>query len=185
MSDRLKVFIQRENEYKDLPLPDYATSFSSGADLHAAIRSEITLMPGQWRLVSTGIRVAIPVEYEGQVRPRSGLALKYGVTLLNTPGTIDSDYRGIIGVILINHGEEPFIIRRGDRIAQLVITPIKQCAFEEVASLIQTQRGSDGFGSTGFEWPPAKEELTGETTQGYNDDDLGVNDDTCSGGVTE
>ncbi|MGB3977253.1 MAG: dUTP diphosphatase [bacterium] len=184
MADRLKVCIQRESEFKDLPLPDYATSFSSGADLHAAVRSEITLMPGQWRLVSTGVRVAIPAGYEGQVRPRSGLALKYGVTLLNTPGTIDSDYRGIIGVILINLGDEPFVIHRGDRIAQLVITPIKQCIFEEVASLRQTQRGTDGFGSTGFEWPAVKEEPSGETTQGY-DDDLKANDETYSGGMAE
>ncbi len=119
-------------------------------DLHAATRSEIVVKPGQWRLVSTGVRVAIPQGYEGQIRPRSGLALKYGVTLLNTPGTIDSDYRGIVGVILINHGEEPFTIRRGDRIAQLVVTPISRLELEEVEVLTPTRRGGGGFGSTGF-----------------------------------
>jgi dUTP pyrophosphatase len=186
MSDKPKVFIQRESDYKDLPLPEYATDFSSGVDLHAATRSEIILKPGQWRLVSTGIRVAIPPGYEGQVRPRSGLALKYGVTLLNAPGTIDSDYRGIIGVILINLGEESFVIRRGDRIAQLVIAPTRQCLFEEVESLKQTQRGTGGFGSTGFEWSAAKGGSTGETTLEYGDDEYSKeNDMTVSGGSDE
>ncbi len=177
------IRIQRESEYKDLPLPEYATEYSAGMDLHAATRSEIVLKPGQWRLISTGIRVAIPQGYEGQVRPRSGLSLKYGVTLLNTPGTIDSDYRGIVGIILINHGEEPFVIRRGDRIAQLVVTPISRLELEEVAVLTSTRRGTGGFGSTGFSIPESGRSETKDTSQDLSDDEYArENDVTITGG---
>ncbi len=148
--DRALVRIIKEPEFKDLPVPSYATPGSAGVDLYAAVPSQFTLQPHTWRLVSAGIRIAIPDGFEAQIRPRSGLALKYGVTLLNTPGTIDSDYRGIVGVIMMNHGEEPFQIQRGDRIAQLVICPIAHLDFEEVAFLRPTDRGEGGFGSTGL-----------------------------------
>lgn len=184
MTDQPQIRIQRESEFKDLPLPEYATEHSAGLDLHAATRSEIVLKPGQWRLVSTGIRIAIPEGYEGQVRPRSGLALKYGVTLLNSPGTIDSDYRGIIGVIMINLGEEPFTIRRGDRIAQLVISPFRQFGLEEVDVLKTTQRGAGGFGSTGFSIPvPRHSGQAGTHTDLPDDEYAKENDVTIPGGT--
>jgi dUTP pyrophosphatase len=151
MSKELMVRIRKEPEFRDLPTPDYATSHSVGVDLYAAIDNQVMIPPGSWRLISTGVRVAIPDGYEGQVRPRSGLALKYGVTLLNSPGTIDSDYRGIVGVILINLGEESFLIKRGDRIAQMVVTPVARLRFTEVNYLKPTQRGNGGFGSTGMD----------------------------------
>ncbi len=186
MCDRPKVFIRLEQDYKDFPLPQYATPFSAGVDLHAATRSDIVLKPGQWRLISTGVRIAIPTGYEGQIRPRSGLALKYGVTLLNAPGTIDADYRGIVGVILVNLGDEPFVIHRGDRIAQLVIAPIQQCAFEEVESLKPSMRGAGGFGSTGFSWP-VKQQNTDDSqmTEYSNEPYTQENDVTQAGGKDE
>lgn len=144
------VRIIKEPEFRDLPVPSYATPGSAGVDLYAAVPTQFILNPHTWRLVSAGIRIAIPDGYEAQIRPRSGLALKYGVTLLNTPGTIDSDYRGIVGVILINHGDEPFPILRGDRIAQLIVCPVAHLVFEEVAFLRPTERGDGGFGSTGI-----------------------------------
>ena len=132
-----------------LPLPEYQTSHSAGMDLRAAISEPITLRPGQRQLVSTGIRIALPAGYEAQVRPRSGLAIKHGIALLNSPGTIDADYRGTIKVILINLGTEPFTINRGDRIAQLIIAPITHAQWQPVAQVDETTRGADGFGSTG------------------------------------
>ncbi len=146
------IRIYREQAFRDLPVPSYATPQSSGVDLYAAVESSVSIASGTWRLISAGIRVAIPDGFEGQVRPRSGLALKYGVSTLNTPGTIDSDYRGIVGIILINHGEEPFTVKRGDRIAQMVIAPVAKIIFEEVSYLRTTIRGEGGFGSTGHEW---------------------------------
>jgi dUTP pyrophosphatase len=185
MSARLKVPVHLEQEFKDFPLPQYATQYSAGVDLYAATRSDIILKPGQRRLISTGIRVAIPTGFEGQVRPRSGLALKYGVTLLNAPGTIDSDYRGIVGVILVNLGEEPFTIHRGDRIAQLVIAPVQQCHFEEVDSLKPSTRGTGGFGSTGFSWP-VKHPKSSETETDFPDDTYSQeNDATLTGSEKE
>ncbi len=133
----------------DLPLPSYATSGSAGMDLMAAVTSPITLAAGERALIPTGIAIALPVGYEAQVRPRSGLALKQGITTLNTPGTIDADYRGEIGVILINHGREDVVIERGMRIAQLVIASVVQGSWQVVASLDETARGAGGFGSTG------------------------------------
>jgi dUTP pyrophosphatase len=134
-----------------LPLPAYETAGAAGMDLRAAVAAEapITLRPGGRTLAPTGLCIAVPPGFEAQVRPRSGLAAKAGVTCLNTPGTIDSDYRGEVKVILINLGAEDFVIRRGDRIAQLVIAPVVQAAWREVDSLGETARGGDGFGSTG------------------------------------
>jgi dUTP pyrophosphatase len=131
----------------DLPLPAYASAGAAGFDLRAAVA--LTLEPGQFALVPTGFAMAIPAGFEMQVRPRSGLAAKHGVTVLNTPGTVDSDYRGEVAVILINHGSKPFAIARGDRIAQGVIAAAPQASLVEVASLGETERGAGGFGSTG------------------------------------
>jgi len=134
-----------------LPLPAYETDQAAGMDLRAAVPDEapITLAPGERFPVPTGLAFALPAGFEGQVRPRSGLAAKAGVTCLNSPGTIDADYRGEVKVILINHGQEPFVVRRGERIAQLVIAPVVQASWTEVESLDETARGAGGFGSTG------------------------------------
>ena len=132
-----------------MPLPGYASDGAAGLDLLAAVDEAMELAPGARKLIPTGIMIALPAGYEAQVRPRSGLALKHGVTLLNSPGTIDADYRGEIGVILINHGEAPFAIARGDRIAQLVIAPVTRLAWAESDRLPESARGPRGFGSTG------------------------------------
>ena len=128
-------------------LPEYKTSGAAGCDVHA--RSSAVIEPGKWAIVPTGMKVAIPKGYEIQIRPRSGLAMAKGVTVLNSPGTIDSDYRGFIGVMLINHGVEYFMVEAGDRIAQLVLCPVEQIKWEVVDTLDDTDRGSGGFGSTG------------------------------------
>ena len=133
----------------DLPLPAYATEHSAGMDLLAAIASDIVIKSLERKLIPTGISIALPTGYEAQVRPRSGLAVKHGVTVLNAPGTIDSDYRGEIKVPLINHGAEDFVIARGDRIAQMVIAEVTQATWLEVGSLDETARGAGGFGSSG------------------------------------
>jgi dUTP pyrophosphatase len=143
----IAVRIKRLPHGEGLPLPAYATSGAAGMDVVSA--EDVTLAPGTRHAVATGLILAIPEGYEVQVRPRSGLALKHGITVPNTPGTIDSDYRGELKVILINHGTEPFMIQRGDRIAQLVLAPVLQAAWEEVAELDATERGEGGFGSTG------------------------------------
>lgn len=145
----MKVLIERLPDAKDLPLPAYATSGSAGMDLLAAIKEDVTLMPGERALVPTGVRVALPEGYEAQIRPRSGLALKYGISLVNSPGTIDSDYRGPVQVIIINMGSEAVVIQRGDRIAQMVIAPVTCATLVEVDSLPETVRGDGGFGHTG------------------------------------
>jgi dUTP pyrophosphatase len=134
-----------------LPLPSYQTAHAAGLDLLAAVpeSAPLVLAPGKHALVPTGLAIALPEAFEAQVRPRSGLAAKHGVTVLNSPGTIDADYRGEIQVILINHGAEAFTIRRGERIAQMVIAPVVQATLVPVASLPETDRGSGGFGSTG------------------------------------
>jgi len=134
-----------------LPLPAYQSGHAAGLDLIAAVpeSASLSLAPGQHALVPTGLAIALPEGFEAQVRPRSGLAAKHGVTVLNAPGTIDADYRGEISVILINHGAEPFTIRRGERIAQMVIAPVVQAKLNPVSSLPETRRGSGGFGSTG------------------------------------
>ena len=145
------VRIERLPHAEGLPLPAYETVGSAGMDLRAAVEENlpVILAPGARALVPTGLKIALEPGYEAQVRPRSGLALKHGVTCLNSPGTIDSDYRGEVGVILINHGQEPFVIRRGERIAQLVIARCEQAAMVEVGALDETARGAGGFGSTG------------------------------------
>ena len=147
----MQVAIQKEPQALDLPLPDYATVGSAGLDLRAALDDDLTLLPGERAMIPTGIRIALPEGCEAQVRPRSGLALRHGITLLNSPGTIDSDYRNVISVLLVNLGQEPVRFRRGDRIAQLVIAPVLRVQWEEVTagSLPQTERGEGGFGSTG------------------------------------
>ncbi|MDI1328011.1 MAG: dUTP diphosphatase [Brevundimonas sp.] len=145
------VRVERLPHAEGLPLPAYETAGSAGMDLRAAVPEDapLTLTPGARVLAPTGLKIALEPGYEAQVRPRSGLALKHGITCLNSPGTIDSDYRGEVGVILINHGQEPFVIRRGERIAQLVIASYAQAEMTEVAALDETARGAGGFGSTG------------------------------------
>lgn len=133
----------------DIPVPEYATAHSAGMDLRAAITEAITLTPGERRLIPTGIAIALPPGYEAQVRPRSGLALKHGIGMVNAPGTIDADYRGEVGVLLINLGQHDFVISRGDRIAQLVIATYTRVAWVKQDSLDETERGTGGFGHTG------------------------------------
>jgi dUTP pyrophosphatase len=145
----VRVGLRRADDAGDLPLPAYMTAGAAGADVFAAIASDMTLAPGERALIPTGFSLAIPLGYEVQVRPRSGLALRAGVTVLNSPGTIDSDYRGPVGVILINLGREPFVIRRGDRIAQLVVAAVAIAEFDEDTEHAPTQRAAGGFGSTG------------------------------------
>ncbi|MDW8434331.1 MAG: dUTP diphosphatase [Aquificaceae bacterium] len=146
----MKIKLKRLPHAEGLPLPFYATEHASGMDLLAAVSEPVLLKPLQRALIPTGIAVEIPPGYEAQIRPRSGLAIKHGITLLNTPGTIDADYRGEIKVILINLGEEDFLVRRGDRIAQMVICPVVKVEIEEVQELSLTERGGGGFGSTGY-----------------------------------
>jgi len=143
----IDIEIKRLSGGEGLPLPSYASAGAAGLDVVAA--EDLTLAPGARHAVATGFAIAIPAGYEVQVRPRSGLALKHGITCLNTPGTIDSDYRGEVKVILANLGGEPFEIRRGERIAQLVPAPVLRAAFREVDELGSTERGAGGFGSTG------------------------------------
>ena len=143
----IAIALQRLPHGNGLPLPAYATEGAAGMDIVAA--EDLSLPPGARAAVATGFAIAIPAGYEVQVRPRSGLALKHGITCLNTPGTIDSDYRGEVKVILANLGSEAFAIKRGDRIAQLVAAPVQRATFTEVASLDETARGAGGFGSTG------------------------------------
>lgn len=142
----MKVQIINNSKHE---LPKYATKLSAGMDLRANIEEPIVLQPGERRLIPTGIHIGLPQGYEAQVRPRSGLALKHGITCLNSPGTIDADYTGDVGVILINHGQEPFTINDGDRIAQMVIAKYKQVTWVEVEELQATERGDGGFGHTG------------------------------------
>jgi len=146
---KLDIQIQRLPHGADLPLPAYATPASAGMDLLAAIDTPLTLAPGERCIVPSGIAIALPIGYEAQIRPRSGLAIKNGISCLNSPGTIDADYRGEVGVILINHGQDAFQIERGMRIAQMVIAAHEIANWDEVVSLDETQRGAGGFGSTG------------------------------------
>ena len=150
MPDHLVVHITQLPNAAGLPLPHYQTEHAAGVDLYAAVVTETVIGAGKWSLIPTGIALAIPEGYEGQVRPRSGLALKHGIGMLNGPGTIDADYRGEIGIILFNFGSEPFAVRRGDRIAQLVFAKLEKVKFENVASLSGTARGDGGFGHTGI-----------------------------------
>ncbi|HHS12523.1 MAG TPA: dUTP diphosphatase [bacterium] len=148
--EKVPVEVRVEPGCDDLPLPRYQTSGSAGLDLSAAVHGPVILKPGRHDLIPTGIRLAIPPGYEGQIRPRSGLALERGIGVLNAPGTIDSDYRGPVGVILFNFGTENFIIHRGDRIAQLVLCRVAHIQFLPVRNLPDSSRQSGGFGSTGL-----------------------------------
>ncbi len=143
------VAVVRLPDSAGLPLPAYMTAGAAGADVVAAVAADLVLAPGERALVPTGFSLEVPAGYEVQIRPRSGLALRHGVTLLNSPGTIDSDYRGPVGVILVNLGDAPFVVRRGERIAQLVVAPVVHAAFREADVLGASARGAGGFGSTG------------------------------------
>jgi dUTP pyrophosphatase len=147
----MQLRVRTLDHFKGLNLPAYQTPGSAGLDLPAAVAEDapVTIPPGEWRLIPTGICIALPDGYEAQVRPRSGLAATFAVTCLNTPGTVDADYRGEIRVNLINHGPEPFIVRRGERIAQMIIAPVTQIVWAPVDELDETVRGAGGFGSTG------------------------------------
>ena len=147
--ERPTVRIARLDGAHDLPLPAYQTPHSSGMDVYAAVAEPLVIQPGERALVPTGFAVAVPPGYEAQVRPRSGLALRHGVMLVNSPGTIDSDYRGPVAVIMLNGGAEPFVVRRGDRIAQMVIAPVCRAQLREVPAVDDTARGEGGFGHTG------------------------------------
>jgi len=145
----LVKFKRLDNQFNDIPLPSYSTEHSAGMDVRAAVGESIVVRPGEIVLVPTNLSVEIPVGYEIQVRPRSGLAIKHGIGILNSPGTIDSDYRGEVKIILFNFGKEKFVIKRGERIAQLVLSKVYQARLLEVEELNETKRGSGGFGHTG------------------------------------
>src|SRR5512136_1086572 len=147
--NNLVVKVMRLRGEGSNPLPCYMTSHAAGMDLFADLEDDLTIYPGQRALVPTGIAVAIPEGFEAQIRPRSGLALKHGISLVNSPGTIDPDYRGEIGIIVINHGNAPFAVKRGERIAQMVIARFARASFELVGQLDETARGAGGFGHTG------------------------------------
>jgi len=148
--ERVRVAVVRLPQGEGLPIPDYMSTHAAGADLCAAVREQLTLLPGARALVPTGFSIALPPGYEAQVRPRSGLAIRSGVTCLNSPGTIDADYRGEVQVVLANFGTEPFVIHRGDRIAQMIVAPVARASFESVDELPASVRGDGGFGSTGI-----------------------------------
>ncbi|MFH1350755.1 MAG: dUTP diphosphatase [Pseudomonadota bacterium] len=147
--EKVEIRVKRLGGHQDIALPSYETNGSSGMDLRAAVEEDLILRPGEIRLVHTGIAVSIPEGYEGQVRPRSGLALNHGIGMVNSPGTIDSDYRGEIGIIMINWGHKPYTIRRGDRIAQMTLSRVYQAQIVETDHLNPTQRGEGGFGHSG------------------------------------
>ena len=149
MTEPLRVQIAREPGTEDIPLPQYESEHAAGMDVRAAVNEPLTLQPGERALVPTGLRIALPPGYEAQIRPRSGLAIKHGLTLLNTPGTIDADYRGEIRIIIANLGHEPYTIARGHRIAQMIIAPVTRATWDVADSLENTSRGDGGFGSTG------------------------------------
>ena len=148
--EKIKVKIKKSAGNEDMPLPDYMSPNAAGMDLPAAVKEETVLNPGERKLISTGFSVALPPGFEAQIRPRSGLALKHGVSLLNAPGTIDADYRGEVGIILINLGTSPFVVKRGDRIAQMIINKVYQAHLELTSELSSTERNEGGFGHTGI-----------------------------------
>lgn len=148
--EKLQVKIKRlSDDFNDIPLPFYATEGSSGMDLRAAVIESVVLKPGEIKMITTGLSVEIPTGYEIQVRPRSGLAAKHGIGVLNSPGTIDADYRGEVKVILFNFGEKEFVVQRGERIAQMVLAKVYQMELSEVKELNKSERGAGGFGHTG------------------------------------
>lgn len=148
--ERIRVVVKKLPGSDDLPLPCYMTPNASGMDLHAAVGEATVLNPGEVKLIATGLCLALPPGFEAQIRPRSGLALQHGVSVLNTPGTIDADYRGEVGIILINLGKTPFMVNRGDRIAQLTINKVFQASLELSSDLTSTERDEGGFGHTGI-----------------------------------
>jgi dUTP pyrophosphatase len=150
VNETIEIAIAREPGCEDLPLPAYETALASGMDLRAAVTEPLQLAPGERALVPTGLRIALPPGIEAQIRPRSGLAIRHGISMVNTPGTIDADYRGEIRIILINLGQDSFTVRRGDRIAQMIIAPVLRAAWREVSTLDETSRGDGGFGHTGM-----------------------------------
>jgi len=147
--DEITVSIKRMEGNEDIPLPQYMTERAAGMDIYAALDGDEVIFPGERKRIPTGIEIGLPVGYEAQIRPRSGLALQSGVTLVNSPGTIDSDYRGEIGIVMINHGKDPFVAKRGDRIAQMVINRVCKVTWHVRDNLESTHRGSGGFGHTG------------------------------------
>ncbi len=149
MTTAIRVSVKRLPHNEDLPLPSYESASAAGMDLPAAVTADVILDPGERDLIATGLAIALPDGYEAQIRPRSGLAARNGVTVLNSPGTVDADYRGEVKVILVNLGKEPFTVTRGMRIAQMVIAPVVQATMEQVDALPDTARGAGGFGSTG------------------------------------
>ena len=147
---KIKIRIKRKENSLDLPVPSYATAGASGLDLYADVEKELVLNPNEIKLISAGFYISIPKGFEAQIRPRSGLALKHGISIVNAPGTIDSDYRGLVGIIMVNVGKSPFKMKRGDRIAQMVIAPVIKAELTEVKTLDKTKRSSGGFGHTGL-----------------------------------
>ena len=147
--ENITVEVRRKPGAEDIPLPQYMSEHASGMDVRAAVEGPVAIAPGEIKLIPTGLFVAVPPGYEVQVRPRSGLALKHGISVVNSPGTIDSDYRGEVKILMLNVGAEPFTIKRGDRIAQLVISPVVRAEWKLVDDLSGTERGAGGFGSTG------------------------------------
>lgn len=146
-----KILVKKLDHAKDIPLPKYESVSAAGMDIRAALDAPLILKPGERVMIPTGLQMALPKGYEAQIRPRSGLAIRNGITMLNTPGTIDADYRGEVKVIAINHGQENFVVKHGDRIAQMVIAPVTQFPVIEVNDLEETERGEGGFGSTGID----------------------------------
>lgn len=146
--EKVKAYVQRILGNEDIPLPKYMTEQAAGMDIFAAVKADETILPGERRKIPTGIAIALPEGYEAQIRPRSGLAIHQGITLLNSPGTIDADYRGEIALIVINHGKEPFFVQRGMRLAQMVISKVCRAQWVESPNLNETARGNGGFGHT-------------------------------------
>ena len=146
--EKVKAYVQRIVGNEDIPLPKYMTEQAAGMDIFAAVKADETILPGERRKIPTGIAIALPEGYEAQIRPRSGLAIHQGITLLNSPGTIDADYRGEIALIVINHGKEPFLVQRGMRLAQMVISKVCRAQWVDSPNLNETARGNGGFGHT-------------------------------------
>ena len=146
--EKVKAYVQRILGNEDIPLPKYMTEQAAGMDIFAAVKADETILPGERRKIPTGIAIALPEGYEAQIRPRSGLAIHQGITLLNSPGTIDADYRGEIALIVINHGNEPFVVKRGMRLAQMVISKVCRAQWVDSPNLNETARGNGGFGHT-------------------------------------
>ncbi|MBW2221817.1 MAG: dUTP diphosphatase [Deltaproteobacteria bacterium] len=148
--EKIKVMVKKSPGDEDIPLPRYMSPNAAGMDLYAAVKKDTTLKPGEIKLISTGITIALPPGFEAQIRPRSGLAIQHGISIPNTPGTIDADYRGEVRIILINLGESPFTVKRGDRIAQMIINKVYQAHLELSTELSSTKRNEGGFGHTGI-----------------------------------